>query len=118
MLHAGQLSFLPSSPTLSSPVDHLTVTSDYIGYTYHHTEGSPYTPHIINYHSHIFAGLREKYAPLNSHRDSIWQKLQMLPRETLTEHLDQIYSQYLAPPVTPEEEQEVEEEEEIDHMVQ
>lgn len=73
---------------------------DYIGYTYHHSDTSPYIPNVINHHSHIFAGLREKYAPANSHRDSIWQKLQMLPRESLAGYLDQIYSQYLTPSIT------------------
>lgn len=67
---------------------------DYIGYIYNSNESSPYTPYIIHHHSHIFAGLREKYAPANSHRDSIWQKLQTLPKELLTQYLDQIFSQY------------------------
>jgi hypothetical protein len=88
-----QVSKYPLSCWTDSPS--IALDLDYIGYTYHHTDMSPYTPHVINHHSHIFAGLREKYAPLNSHRDSIWQKLQMLPIEKLTEYLDQIYSQYL-----------------------
>jgi hypothetical protein len=102
------VSFLPS------PLSSLSPSVDYIGYVYpsptpdgsdeNGFESSSYTPHIINYHSHIFAGLREKYAPRDSHRDAIWQKLQMLPQESLIQYLDQIFSplvQTISPPPPP-----------------
>jgi hypothetical protein len=111
MLHAGDVfsHSLSLSLCLSLPLYLLTSLltfsvsfTDYIGYVYppssHGAEvdgvvdGLPYTPHIINHHSHIFAGLREKYAPRDSHRDAIWQKLQMLPRDSLVKYLDQIFS--------------------------
>lgn len=75
----------------------LNLIIDYFGYLLYinnENESIPYTPHILHYHSHIFAGLKEKYHSNGSCRESIWNKLRMIPKEHLNNYLNQIFDKY------------------------
>eukprot|EP00602_Paraphysomonas_sp_CaronLab_P013802 CAMPEP_0185042460 /NCGR_PEP_ID=MMETSP1103-20130426/42366_1 /TAXON_ID=36769 /ORGANISM="Paraphysomonas bandaiensis, Strain Caron Lab Isolate" /LENGTH=380 /DNA_ID=CAMNT_0027582539 /DNA_START=999 /DNA_END=2138 /DNA_ORIENTATION=+ len=46
--------------------------TDYFGHIYHRVTHGDYTPMVLHYHSHMFAGIREKFAARGSNRDRVW----------------------------------------------
>eukprot|EP00602_Paraphysomonas_sp_CaronLab_P010567 CAMPEP_0185031488 /NCGR_PEP_ID=MMETSP1103-20130426/18992_1 /TAXON_ID=36769 /ORGANISM="Paraphysomonas bandaiensis, Strain Caron Lab Isolate" /LENGTH=493 /DNA_ID=CAMNT_0027567031 /DNA_START=359 /DNA_END=1840 /DNA_ORIENTATION=+ len=65
--------------------------TDYFGHTYYRDKHGFYTPMVLHYHSHMFAGIREKFAARGSNRDVVWQKLQALRGDHLRCSLDRIF---------------------------
>lgn len=83
MLHSGKPQQLQHGITIHYHIYYVYVSKpksiDYFGHLFVRAEEGVYMPHVLQYHTNMFSGIRSKFAGRGSNREAVWSRLRAIP---------------------------------------